>query len=191
MPYRVDRRGIAMLSNNSLGLDLYALLAYRLPRLTKPLRLTWEQLQGQLGSNEGEMKELARRVREVLPMVRRAYPNAKVEAEFPAWAITWRTDPQPFTACRAENLRARYTVDLGLKAVCGHSARIAFSQLDGRWCVARLSTLRWQSSPKPASTPTNRDFSCIRLRPRSPRQRPNGSHHLTGFYWRACRRGLY
>lgn len=77
----LDRRGIAMLSNNSLGLDLYALLAYRLPRLTKPLRLSWEQLQGQLGSNEGEMKELARRVREVLPMVRRAYPNAKVEAE--------------------------------------------------------------------------------------------------------------
>src|SRR5271165_7287840 len=77
----LDRRGIAMLSNNSLGLDLYALLAYRLPRLSKPLRLTWQQLQGQLGSNEGEMKELARRVREVLPTVRRAYPNAKVEVE--------------------------------------------------------------------------------------------------------------
>ena len=46
----LDRRGIALLSDNSLGLDLYALFAYRLPRLKAPLKLTWGQLQGQIGS---------------------------------------------------------------------------------------------------------------------------------------------
>ena len=76
----LDRRGIALLSNNSLGLDLYALFAHRLPRLKTSLRLTWEQLGGQIGS-ESEPKELARKVRETLPNVLRAYPNAKVEVE--------------------------------------------------------------------------------------------------------------
>jgi hypothetical protein len=37
----LDRRGIALLSDSSLGLDLYALFAYRLPRLKVPLKLTW------------------------------------------------------------------------------------------------------------------------------------------------------
>ncbi len=78
----LDRRGISVLSNNSLGLDLYALLAYRLPRLSKPMKIGWNQLQSQLGSNESEMYELARRVREVLPLVKIAYPAATVEAEF-------------------------------------------------------------------------------------------------------------
>ena len=74
----LDKRGIAMLSQNSLSLDLYALFAYRLPKLTAPLTLTWEQLQSQIGS-EDSAKELARRVRLVLPSVLRAYPDAKVE----------------------------------------------------------------------------------------------------------------
>lgn len=74
----LDRRGIAMLSNNSLALDLYALFAYRLPRLKGPLRLTWDQVQGQIGS-ETTAKDLARKVRDVLPTVKRAYPHADIE----------------------------------------------------------------------------------------------------------------
>ena len=76
----LDRRGIALLSDSSLGLDLYALFAYRLPRLKVPLKLTWGQLQGQIGS-ECEPTALARKVRDILPTVLRAYPNAKVQAE--------------------------------------------------------------------------------------------------------------
>jgi hypothetical protein len=60
--------------------DLYALFAYRLPRLKVPLKLTWGQLQGQIGS-ECEPTALARKVRDILPTVLRAYPNAKVQAE--------------------------------------------------------------------------------------------------------------
>jgi Plasmid encoded RepA protein len=77
----LDRRGIALLSNNSLGLDLYALFAYRLQRLRAPLKLTWDQLQDQIGSEYAETKELSRKVRDVLPTVLNAYPNAQVEVE--------------------------------------------------------------------------------------------------------------
>ncbi|MBV8093238.1 MAG: plasmid replication protein [Acetobacteraceae bacterium] len=75
----LDKRAIAHLSGNSLGLDLYALLAYRLPRLKQEVHLRWAALQSQIGSEESAMKELARRVRQVLPDVIVAYPHARIE----------------------------------------------------------------------------------------------------------------
>jgi Plasmid encoded RepA protein len=75
----LDKRAIAELKSNSLGLDLYALFAYRLPRLRESLHLRWRALQSQIGSEETAMKELARRVRGVLPDVMSVYPHAKVE----------------------------------------------------------------------------------------------------------------
>ncbi len=75
----LDKRAIAELKSNSLGLDLYTLFAYRLPRLRESLHLRWRVLQSQVGSEETAMKELARRVRLVLPDVMAVYPHAKVE----------------------------------------------------------------------------------------------------------------
>ena len=76
----LDKRGIAHLSGNSLGLDLYALLAYRLPRLNRDLHLRWSTLQSQIGSNERADFSLAQRIREVMPDVLTAYPHANVES---------------------------------------------------------------------------------------------------------------
>ena len=75
----LDKRAIARLAGNSLGLDLYALFAYRLPRLKGDLHLRWAQLQEQLGSGETAVTSLAQRLRDVLPNVLGVYPDAKVE----------------------------------------------------------------------------------------------------------------
>lgn len=75
----LDKRGIAHLSANSLGLDLYALLAYRLPKLERDLHLRWIALQSQIGSAERTTNTLAQRIREVMPDVLTAYPHANVE----------------------------------------------------------------------------------------------------------------
>ena len=75
----LDKRAISHLSNNSLGLDLYALFAYRLPRLRADLHLSWRQLQGQLGTTDRSTNGLGRRIREVLPDILAVYPDAKVE----------------------------------------------------------------------------------------------------------------
>lgn len=75
----LDRRSIAHLAGNSLGLDLLCLFAHRLPRLRAELRLTWAQLASQLGAGESSLHSLAQRIREVLPDVAAAYPGAKVE----------------------------------------------------------------------------------------------------------------
>jgi len=74
----LDKRAISMLSRNSLGLDLYTLLAYRLPRLSAPLHLRWSHLAAQFGA-EDTTKELGRRIRDTLPQVLNVYPWAKVE----------------------------------------------------------------------------------------------------------------
>ncbi len=75
----LDKRGIAHLSGNSLGLDLYALFAYRLPRLKRNLFLSWDALQSQIGTDYSEGRDLAKKVRAVLADVLVAYPHAKLE----------------------------------------------------------------------------------------------------------------
>ena len=73
------RDAIAHLKDNSLGLDLYTLLAYRLQRLEQPLLLRWQTLAAQVGSDTGRTSHLAQRVKAVLPDVLAVYPDAEVE----------------------------------------------------------------------------------------------------------------
>lgn len=73
------RDAIAHLKDNSLGLDLYTLLAYRLQRLEQPLLLRWQALAAQVGSDTGRTSHLAQRVKAVLPDVLAVYPGAGVE----------------------------------------------------------------------------------------------------------------
>lgn len=76
----LDKRAIAHLAGNSLGLDLYSLFAYRLPRLKDGLHLSWLQIRDQLGSGEAHARSLAQRIRDVLPEIAAVYPEAKIEA---------------------------------------------------------------------------------------------------------------
>lgn len=75
----LSKHGIAHLAGNSFGLDLYALFAYRLRKLNRDLHLSWTQLQMQVGADYADTKALARRVREVMPEVMVAYPEARVD----------------------------------------------------------------------------------------------------------------
>jgi hypothetical protein len=73
------RDAIAHLKDNSLGLDLYTLLAYRLQRLEQPLLLRWQALAAQVGADTSRVSHLAQRVKAVLPDVLAVYPDAGVE----------------------------------------------------------------------------------------------------------------
>jgi hypothetical protein len=77
-PVPLDMRGVAELSGTCLGLDLFTLFTYRLPKLSKHTHLTWKALLAQCGANQTP-KSLARSVREVLPDVIAVYPDAKVD----------------------------------------------------------------------------------------------------------------
>lgn len=75
----LSKQGIALLAGNSFGLDMYALFAHRLHRLSKPLQLNWQNLREQVGSDIQDPSNFSRRVREVLPDVAFAYPEARIE----------------------------------------------------------------------------------------------------------------
>jgi len=77
----LDNRAIAYLKDSNLGLDLYALLAYRLPKLREPFLLRWSHLREQIGAAAESGWRLSSRVRPVLDDVLTVYPDAKVEAE--------------------------------------------------------------------------------------------------------------
>jgi hypothetical protein len=100
----LDKRAIAELSHNSLGLDLYTLFAYRLPRLRESLHLRWRHLQSQVGSEETQMAELARRVRGVLPEVLAVYPHAKVEMGPTGLTLRKSEPPVPSRSVRGYHL---------------------------------------------------------------------------------------
>lgn len=70
---------IAYLKDNSLALDLYTLLAYRLQRLERPLLMRWSMLAQQTGSDVTRTSHLAQRIKSVLPDVLGVYPDATVE----------------------------------------------------------------------------------------------------------------
>jgi hypothetical protein len=75
----LDKRAISHLSDNSLGLDLYALFAHRLPRLKADLHLSWRQLVEQLGTTEQQQTSVAHRIRDIMPEIHAVYPEARVE----------------------------------------------------------------------------------------------------------------
>jgi hypothetical protein len=75
----LDRRSIGRLAGNSLGLDLYAMFAYRLPRLKSGLHLSWTQLHAQLGANYKSPDQLAKKIKHTLRDVAFAYPEANIE----------------------------------------------------------------------------------------------------------------
>lgn len=74
----LNEGAIAKLKHNSLALDLYVWSAYRLPRVTRPTRVTWEQLSRHFGSDYGEARFMGRKLKQVLPMVQAAYPDARI-----------------------------------------------------------------------------------------------------------------
>jgi hypothetical protein len=75
----LDERAISKLKGSALALDLYAWLAHRLPRLERPLRLSWPQLQGQFGIEEGSPRKLGQMIRHTLREVLAVYPEARVD----------------------------------------------------------------------------------------------------------------
>jgi len=66
----LDKRAIAHLCGSSLALDLYALFAYRLPRLEKDLFFSWQNMQNQIGSEFFRSYDRRKKIIHILADVR-------------------------------------------------------------------------------------------------------------------------
>jgi hypothetical protein len=77
-PVPVEESAIRALANNSLALDIYCWLAYRLHSLSCPKTVSWKALHGQFGRSVGRLDHFRRHFRVNLALALAVYPNARV-----------------------------------------------------------------------------------------------------------------
>lgn len=81
-PVPVDMRALQALKNSPLALDLYAWSTYKTYQVNKkrkPQRISWRQLQGQLGTEYTNPKDFKRYAKQALRKIVNVYPGLKVE----------------------------------------------------------------------------------------------------------------
>jgi hypothetical protein len=80
-PVPLEEAAIRALSNDSMGLDVYAWLAYRLHSLKGPTEVPWRGLMTQFGGGFGRISNFRPRFLENLKLAMAVYPDAKVDVE--------------------------------------------------------------------------------------------------------------
>ncbi|MBI0539044.1 plasmid replication initiator [Roseomonas sp. KE2513] len=80
-PVPLEEAAIKALNNNSMALDIYAWLAYRLHALKGPTPVSWRALRPQFGMAFGRMDNFRARYLDNLKLALAVYPMAKVEVD--------------------------------------------------------------------------------------------------------------
>lgn len=78
-PVPVAEAAIRQLTNNSMALDIYCWLAYRLHVLTKPTPIAWPSIHQQFGTGFRQMKHFKPTFLDNLALAIGVYPEAKLE----------------------------------------------------------------------------------------------------------------
>ena len=78
-PVPVEEAAIKQLANNSMALDLYCWLAYRLHCLETPKLVSWKALHGQFGRSVNRLDHFRTYFRVNLELAQAVYPDAKLE----------------------------------------------------------------------------------------------------------------
>ncbi|MBL6081687.1 plasmid replication initiator [Belnapia sp. T18] len=80
-PVPVEEAAIRAIANNSVALDIYAWLAYRLHALAKSTPVSWSALKGQFGAGTARMDNFKPTFLENLKLALAVYRHAKVELD--------------------------------------------------------------------------------------------------------------
>jgi len=75
----VDEAAIREISNNSLAIDVYLWLSFRLRSLSKPTPITWKAMKAQFGQGVNRLDNFRTHYRKALELALSVYPEAKVE----------------------------------------------------------------------------------------------------------------
>lgn len=78
-PVPVEEAAVRQIANNSLALDVYCWLAYRLHSLSGPITITWKALHAQFGRSVARIDHFKDHFRTVLALAVSVYPEAEVE----------------------------------------------------------------------------------------------------------------
>ena len=80
-PVPIEEAAIKAINNNSMALDIYCWLAYRLHWLEDDKPISWRALMGQFGAGYREIFHFKPRFLENLELALAVYPNAKVDID--------------------------------------------------------------------------------------------------------------
>jgi hypothetical protein len=78
-PVPLEEAAIRAVNNNSMALDIYAWLAYRLHSLSGARPITWRALKPQFGAGFGRIDNFKAKFLENLRLALAVYPNARVD----------------------------------------------------------------------------------------------------------------
>jgi hypothetical protein len=92
-PLPVRESAIRALSGQSMAIDLYVWLAYRLHHLQRPTRVPWPALYAQFGGGFAQRRQFKAHAREALALALAAYPEARVAEE--EHGLTLMPSPPP------------------------------------------------------------------------------------------------
>jgi hypothetical protein len=77
-PVPVEEAAVRQIANNSLALDVYCWLAYRLHSLSAPITVSWKALHSQFGRSVARLDHFKDHFRTVLTLATSVYPDANV-----------------------------------------------------------------------------------------------------------------
>jgi hypothetical protein len=80
-PVPILEQALRQVINNSVAIDIYVWLAYRLHSLAQPTLVRWPALAGQFGSNYTRGRDFKRGSKNPLRLALAIYPDARVEIE--------------------------------------------------------------------------------------------------------------
>jgi hypothetical protein len=80
-PVPIEEAAIGAISNNSMALDIYCWLAYRLHSLDRATPLTWSAVKAQFGASFSQMNHFRAKFLPNLKLAMAVYPQAKVEVD--------------------------------------------------------------------------------------------------------------
>ena len=74
----LDLRALSVLKNSPLALDLYMFVLWRIYKLKKPVYISWDSLQQQLGGQYADIKEFARDCRMHIKRIKAIHPKLNI-----------------------------------------------------------------------------------------------------------------
>jgi len=80
-PVPVEEAAVRQISNNSMALDVYCWLAYRLHSLSKPTPITWKALHAQFGRGLPRIDQFRWYFKKTLDLAVAVYPDARVDVD--------------------------------------------------------------------------------------------------------------
>ena len=80
-PVPIEEEAIGAVSNNSMAIDIYVWLAYRLHSLSKPTSVSWRALKAQFGAGFAQMNNFKTKFLPNLRLALAVYPEARVDED--------------------------------------------------------------------------------------------------------------